>query len=366
MGTLIDELREKAEGFDENAIEEPVVEEPQTETEAETEEPQEEPQQETEEPVIETEEPAAGSEEPVEYKPDHNYSFKDESFEFDDKVKGMIKSKEDEQMFRDLFTAQKAQEAYKGFGSLREIESKMGEYETLTETQAKYNELDTEINVLGGMLQKGNIEQFRQHLGIPKEQLLEWAIKEAKAIENPEYAQELNNQYQIDQQTFNLQQQNEMLHNRIDQGEIQQKVAELDSGLENSEVSKVASAYDEMAGKPGSFRQAIIDHGTNIFHTQGRNIEVSEAVQAVTQKFQGLVKSEAVGTQQDPNTQDIQQVNTQPVQQVAPKSNPDQTVVINQGGKQTIPNLQSGSGAPAKKVVKSLADIRKIAQSLPN
>lgn len=370
MGTILDDMRAKADAMDENgAVAEPIVEEP---TEPITEEPSEpaEPVEPTDpvEPVEPIEgEPAAVSEEPVKYEPNHKFTFKDEEFEFDDKVKGFIKSKEDEELFRNFATAQKAQEAYKGFGSLREVETKMGEYDGLVETGQKYKALDTELDTLGGMLQKGNIEQFRAHLGIPKEQLLQWAVKEAQAIEDPAVAQQLQQEYQSQQNDFNLQHQNTLMHNRLEQQEIQGRNAELDMGLGNSEVEKVAHAYDGAVGTPGSFKQAIIDHGTNVFHQTGRDISVTEAVQAVTQKFQGLVKSEAVGTQQDPNTQQINPVNApalsaQPV--VQQQANPEQTVVINQGGKSTIPNIQGGSGTPAKKAIKSLADIRAAAKAL--
>ena len=289
--------------------------------------------------------------EPPAYEPNLTYSFMDQEFTFDDRVKDLVKSKEDEDYFRDLYTAQKAHAKYKEMGGIREVESKLGEYDSLTGFKTQYEELDRDVKQLGQMLQNGNIEQFRQTLGIPKEQLLEWAINEAKAQQDPAYSQQLNQQYQQQQQTFDLQYQNQMLQNNIQQQEVQQYHAQLDSALESSEVAK---AFDSAVGTPGSFKQAVINHGIAQFQNMGRNISVQEAVAQVTQQYQGLVATKPVGTEQ---------VQPTPTQQQTP-NNPDNTVVIQQQGKKTIPNVQGGNQSPAKKAIKSLDDIRKIHRSL--
>lgn len=287
--------------------------------------------------------------EPEEYSPNHKYTFMDQEYEFDDKLKSFIKTKDDETLFRDMVTAQKAHEKYKEFGGIREIETKLGEHEEYGTKAKSFEELNTEVNQLQGMLQKGNIEQFRSYLGIPKEQLLDWAIAEAKAQQDPNAAQALQQQYEQQQQHFNLQYQHDMMQNSIQEQQIQARTNELDQALESTEVAK---AYDDLVGTPGSFRQAVIDQGIAHHQTTGRDTTVQAMVDMVAQRFQGLVANQSVGTQQNP----------QPEQPV--KSSPEQTVVINQNSQQTIPNLKAGSQTPAKKKIMSLADIKKAAAAL--
>lgn len=296
-------------------------------------------------PIDDPQEPV----EPVEYTPNHKFSFMDQEYEFDDKVKGLIKTKEDEDYFRDMVTAQKAHAAYKEYGGVREIGEKLKGFE---EIETSYTGLNKEVNQLQGMLKSGNIEQFRSYLGIPKEQLIDWAIKEAKAQQDPNEAAALQQAYQQQQQTFNLQYQHDMMQTNIEQQAIQQRNSELDAGLGNSDV---AQAYDNLVGTQGSFRQAVINHGLVEYQKTGRDVGVADAIKAVESQFQGLVANQSVGTQtQSPQTQVQTPVN----------NDPSNTVVINQGNQETIPNLKAGSQTPAKKKFKNLAELKAYAKTL--
>lgn len=287
--------------------------------------------------------------EPTEYTPNHKFSFMDQEYEFDDKVKSFIKTKEDEDLFRDFLTAQKAHAAYKEFGGVREIGEKLKGYQDI---EKSYTGLNSEVAQLQGMLNSGNIEQFREYLGIPKEQLINWAIAEAKAQQDPNEAAALQQQYLQQQQNFNLKYQYDMMQNNIEQQQVQQRHAELDAGLGNSNV---AQAYDDLVGTQGSFRQAVINHGLVEYQKTGRDVGVADAIKAVETQYQGLVANQSVGTQvQTPQTQ----VQTQVV------NDPKQTVVINQGNQKTIPNLKAGSQTPAKKKFKNLAELKAYAKSL--
>ena len=318
------------------------------ETNQETALPTEEASVSEETPEETTEE--ASEETPEEYSPNLKYTFMDQEYEFDEKIKGFIKTKEDEDFFRDMITAQKAHEKYKEFGGIREVETKLGEYTDLSETKTKYETLNNEINQLQGMLSTGNIEGFRQYLGIDKEVLLDWAIKEAKAMQDPNEAAQLQQQYQQQQQTFDLQYQNELMQNNIRQQEVNRRNAELDQGLEGHDVAK---AYDDLVGTQGSFRQAVMDYGKTVWATEQRDVSVPEAIEAVASKFRNLVKSETVGTQNQTQQNQSQAIN-----------DPEKTVVINRGGTNTIPNLRGGSTSPAKKKITSLAELKKFADSL--
>lgn len=342
MGTILDEIVAGATSEESETVNEPeVIDEP------EIEQGTEESEQGTEEIPEETAQDESRPEDEG-YKPNHKYSFMDEEFEFDDKVKSVIKSKEDEDYFRDVFTAQKAHAAYKEFGGVREIGDKLKNYENV---DSSFKNLNAEISQVEGMLRAGNIEQFREYLGIPKEKLLDWAVSEAQAQQDPSVAAQLQQQYMQQAQTFNLQNEHNMMQNKIEQQMADQYNRDLEMGLEGSNVAK---AYDDLVGTQGSFRQAVINHGLAEHQIHSRNISVGEAIKAVEAQFGGLVANQSVGTQQSPQPQVQTQVN----------NDPQQTVVINQGNQETIPNLRAGSQTPAKKQIRSLADLKKYAKTL--
>ena len=115
--------------------------------------------------------PAPGEGEPAPYEPDFKFKYKDEEFEFDERLRGLVKNKEDEQFIRDLVTADKAIKDYKELGGIREIQDKFTQY---GELEQNHNELNQEIDQLSGMLAlntPAGFESFRNHLGISKEMI---------------------------------------------------------------------------------------------------------------------------------------------------------------------------------------------------
>jgi hypothetical protein len=275
-----------------------------------------------------------------EYTPNLTYKFKDEEFEFDEKVKGFIKSKEDEEYFRDLYTSQKAHSAYKELGSVRELE------ETFQKV-SEFEDLNQEIDKLSGLLSlnsSAGFEEFRNHLGISKDQIMKWAVEEAQLSKDPNLQGQIMQQRQMEAQNFNLQYHNNMMQNKMETEIVQQRTAELDALSNQSEVSK---AYDSLVGTPGSFRQAVIDYGLRTYHSTGREIGVEEALRAVENQFQGLVANQSSGTSNQVVKQD-----------------PKNTVVIRQESKGQIPNVGGGSQSPAKKKVTSLEGLRKLSKTM--
>lgn len=307
---------------------------------------------ETEETEVETE--VEPKEEVEEYQPDFKFKYKDEEFQFDERLQGIVKDKETEQFVRDLVTAQKAIGEYKEVGGIREIQEKLGKYSEYEEGYKGYQALNEEINQLSGLLQMGNtagVEAFRKHLGIDKDLLLNWAIEEAKAKQDPALAQQIEQQRQLHEQNFSLQYQNHQLHNKQETEIIQQRTAELDSLLGSDEISH---KFDTLVGTPGSFKQEVIRYGAEVYNqSNGQTVlSVPEAVMAVRQKYQGLVAGQNSGT------------NTQATQPPPTKPDPQQTVVIRQEGKKTIPSLGGGQGSPAKQRITSLEQMRQAARAM--
>lgn len=298
-----------------------------------------------------------GGGEPPAYEPNFNYKYKDEEFEFDERLRSVVKDKETEEYLRDLFTAHKAHSEYKEIGGVREVQEKLTQFEQTTQD---YQELNREIDQLSGLLAMNNtagFEAFRKHLGIEKDQILQWAIEEAKGSQDPQFAQQIAHQRQMEENNFNLSYQNNLMQNSREAEFNQQRDVELNNLVGTSEVSK---AYDNLVGKPGSFKQAVIEHGVAVYNAtkdprtgNGRILSVSEAVQAVEQRFQGLVAKPDSGTNNQ-GTQNPTQIN----------NDPQNTVVIRQEGKKVLPNVGGGNGSPAKKKLTSLDAIRAHAKTL--
>ena len=296
--------------------------------------------------------------EPAPYEPDYNYKYKDEEFQFDERLKGLVKDKDSEQYVRDLVTAQKAIGEYKEVGGIREIQDKLGNYEKFEQGFNSHNELNQEIDKLSGMLGMNNtagFEAFREHLGISKEQVLKWASEEAKGMQDPATMQQIEAQRQMHAQNFNLQYQNDQMHNSQEAQIVQQRNVELDNLLGSNDV---AQKFDTLVGTPGSFKQEVMNHGAAVYNqSNGQTVlSVAEATMAVQAKYQGLVANQNSGTTQ---------VAQNPTETTLPaKSDPQTTVVIRQEGKTVIPNVGGGQGSPAKAKIMNLEQMRAAAKAM--
>lgn len=312
---------------------------------------------ETPEAPTEPQEPIEEPAEPAAYEPNFDFKYKDEEFKFDERLQGLVKDKDSEDFVRNLVTAEKAIGEYKEVGSLREIQDKLGNYEKFQTGFNEHETLNNEINQLSGMLAQDNtagFESFRKHLGISKDQIMQWATEEAKGMQDPAAMQQIEAQRNIHAQNFNLQYQNNQMHNIQEQQIVQQRTVELDSALGSNDV---AQKYDTLVGTPGSFKQEVINHGTSVYNQSGGKtiLSIADAVNAVQSKYQGLVVNQESGT-----APVVQQTPTQ----TQAKSDPQSTVVIRQESKTVIPNLASNGASPAKQKITNLAQMREAAKAM--
>lgn len=297
------------------------------------------------------EEPIEGEtgEEPAPYAPNLKYSYMDNEFDFDERVAGQIKTKEDEDYYRDLMTSKKAFDQYKEMGSIRDLSGKIENYDSYAQKAQQFDGVNQEIDMLMGHLQKGNFEAFRKHLAIDKKAVLEWAIGEAKYQEaDPTTKAAIDHQRQIEEQNFNLQNQNNQLQSNYMQAAQAQRDRELETQLGESDVAR---AFDAVQGTNGAFRKAVIDHAQLVWNQQQRDLSVGEAVQAVSEQWKGLLNQAPVGTQPQ-----SQQTNGQ--------NNPQNTVVIQGKGQKTLPNIAGGNSSPAKKRITSLDGLRELSKTM--
>lgn len=235
----------------------------------------EEPQQ-VEETPQEPQEPA--------YEPNYSYSIKSEEFEFDERLRGIIDSKENEDYVRDLVTKAHGLDSYKTKFSEKEqafaeLEGRYGEIES----NAKKYELGFERLE---QLKNNDLSSFARAWGINDQQILDLARSlldenpQAKAQRDSQFNSVVQNWQQSDQQAMYLatqQQESARLHEM-----------EMDIAFQNPQVSDFQKAYDMQKGKEGAFRDMVNTYGSAQW-SQGNQLRPSQCVKAVMDEFSAFV-----------------------------------------------------------------------------
>ena len=281
--------------------------------------------------------PASEVEAPKEevYTPNFKFKVLDQEKEFDEWIRPAV-NKDNEKAIRELYE--------KAYGIDHIKAQREQERQARTKTEGQYNQLMTEIQELGQIRQK-DLGMFFQRLGIPKQQIAQWVLQQAEAMEAteklPENLKGLYNQFEdLNSKNYELQKQLEALNSRQQVEALNAKRAELDSTLASPSIKPLADEYDTRVGKPGSFQLMVMRHGAAEWE-MGRQLNAQQATDEVIQLL-GL-KAAPPSQASAPTAQ-------------APKviASPKPTV---------LPNVGSGTGAStAKAPVSSLKELRELAK----
>lgn len=273
------------------------------------------------------------------WQPNYKFTVKDKELEFDEWVRPVIKDKDTEEKLRDLYS--------KAHG----LEEVKADRQTLKEKYAQIEErsskIDQSLKVLGDYVKAGDYRSFFEALRIPKEQVIQYAVNELKYLELPQEERNRIEQEramkaqlaQYEEQTMTLQEQ----HDRL---VAQQVGMELSSEMARPEVAQIISSFDTRVGKPGAFHEEVLKRGAYYEAVHKTSPPAKQLVDEVV-RLAGLQMA------QDGNPAITQQ-------QVAPTGTP-----ATAGKKPVIPNFNgSGSASPTRKVVSSIADLKKIREDL--
>ena len=167
--------------------------------------------------VVATEAPAEPAEE---YVPSFTYKVKDEEKAFDERLTAIIKTKEDEDYIRELYTKADGLDSYKekyeaNNGKLTEMES------TLADFQEKHGVTQAFYQDIVAARDAGDHRKLMSSLGVGEDAILKYALDIAQERELPaeqrqvieanrklqEQQEIMNNQYTVTQQNLELQQQ---------------------------------------------------------------------------------------------------------------------------------------------------------------
>lgn len=271
-------------------------------------------------------EQAAG--EPQGYQPTLKFKVMDEEHEFHPSLAQVIKDQETEKYYRELY-----EKAY-GLDHVKpKYEKVKSEYESYKQ---KWDPVAEDIERLKEYLGNQDYGSFFNTFGLTDEQIMEYAINKLQYYEmTPEQRKAHDIQQQRNQELANLRLENNKYKQRMEQETIHTAAQTLEQTIQSPEVSVVASEFDQRAGQPGSFRNAVITYAQGVFASTGRDLSVPEAVQSFIKTF-GLTAAANAAPQAQG------QAASQQVPQARAK---------------TLPSINGNGVAPVKSKVTSIKDI---------
>lgn len=273
------------------------------------------------------------------FKPTFKYKVKGEEREFDDIVKGVIKTKEQEEHFRDLYSKADGLEHIKEHKDrlqteVNEYKPKAEEYDKIV---AEYTNMRTSVTDAATLIKNGDIVGGLSRMGITPELILEAsniinAPEEQKSINDytSKLAQEkLRQEKEIASRDTEIKQREQMVFNQA----VNNLKAQLDLEMARPEYSSIAEIYNERLGDPNAFFNEVKREGEMYAFTNNNAfLSPADAVKAAANRI-----SKVIG--------EVVQTGTQ--QQKTSKTNTDKIVSPTKGT--GIPNAKSAGSAGKKR-----------------
>jgi hypothetical protein len=267
------------------------------------------------------------TEEPA-YTPNLTYSVKDEERAFDERLKDVVKSADDEEYFRDLYTRADGLPVYKEKLSAKEqeYEDLYGHTETLTQS----------LNLLKTLRDEGNLGELFHRLGVGEEALIDHALKLAQEQQLPE------DQRQALVQNREMERKLQAMESKISHFETEKANSRIDNELSELRGLLVSEDYRPVAealqGRGISMAELVVQQGMYMTKTTGKEPSIKEVVDHVAKQYGQLV------VQPEPTEQII---NNEPA--VA---------------KPTLKTVKStGPSAPVDEPINSIEQLRKLAEA---
>lgn len=306
-------------------------------SEKKTEEVVENPATEVPAEVVETEAPADvenapegdAAPEPQEYAPSFKYKVRDEEKEFDEWLRPVVKNAEQERAIRELY------ERSAGLDFARQREQSLKQQ--FEQIQPEYQQFVQAREFLQETLSKGDLKTFFDAHSIPEDEVLKYAVEVLKYRQMaPEERAKIDQYRQVETQARQYEGQTQQLNQVLAQQAAQMTNMQLDMHLSRPDIADLVNAYDSRVGKPGAFKEQVIAVGNMRYYASGgkENIPVDEAVKQFIQMAGVTATQESTG-------------------------NPVQPKVVQK--KPMLPNATGTGTSPVKKPIRSLDQIRALA-----
>jgi hypothetical protein len=228
-----------------------------------------------------------------------------------------------------------------------------------TEFETKYNETSKELtginenlDFLDKLIQTNDMETFQKFAKIQDDQILQRAAQIIKYRDlTPTQKAEYDNNTQSRQRLYAQEMELNDLRQNQNSDEIERTQTELDSVISSEAYQQVATQFDARLGE-GAFQREVIQRAMHMEQSsKGKTIWSPQQAVEETVRVLGLTQSQSPEPTEQP-----QQVTTP-----QPAAAPEQTIVVNKA-KPTITKVDGGSKSPARPIVKSIDDLRKLAE----
>lgn len=259
------------------------------------------------------------------YQPNYKFKAYDKEHEFEEWLRGAIKSKEVEEKARTLHAKAYAHD------DLRQ------KYEKAQEFANKYDNIEKNISKLEKMLNTGDVGGFFEGLGYSRDQATQLLSKYVlEQLNYREMSEDQRKAYDESLATrkkaMTYEEQVQSLSSKLQEYETRQLDTELSLTLSDPTVADIVRSYDERMGRQGSFRDEVILRGDALSRQAGRTVSPREVVTAMADYAKKLIGP--LESYQSPTVQ------------AKPKP--------------ALPNIQSrGNTSPAKQRFNSLEDLEK-------
>ena len=222
-------------------------------------------------PAVET--PVEESTEPVEYTPNYNYSVKDEEFEFDERLRTAVTSKEAEDTLRDLYTKSAGLDTYKG---------------KYSELEQQTNALVSGYNTLKELRDAGDIRGLAKALNMKEDTFIQFAGDILDERELPEEQRKLlEENRQMREQMSGFESQLNQFQQSEGTRKVDSDIAELETLIVSESYKPVAEAMKSVGI---SMQEKVMDTGIAMYHKTGKEPSVEEVVAFVAKEFDYLTK----------------------------------------------------------------------------
>lgn len=264
------------------------------------------------------------------YEPNFKYSIRDEEHEFDERLRGLIKSKEDEDYVRDLVTRADGLEGYKTKLSERDTA-----YSTLEGTTSKLKGAMTKLH----SLREGKkYDKLFEALGISDEAVMEYSLQRAQEEELPDEQKELiRRNRELENQIADRDGRLVNLESQVDNSVVDEDLRQLDGFINGETYHPIALAMKDTLGIEMS--DVVIKEGTHQFRMTGKEPSIESVVKQVADQYGKLLTlTNKPGPEEE----------TLPVVKTKPK----------------IPGVKTGGTTTVDKPIGSLDDLRKLAAQI--
>lgn len=257
-----------------------------------------------------------------------------DELEFDEFVRGVVTSKEQEDKLRDLYTR-----AY-GLDAIKPRHQKL--QERFQNVAQHYQKLDGTVREILSLRDSGDYGAFLQKVGIETPKLAQWLVNQIRQQELPPEERKTHDELEA------LRREVRALKTG-DAGTSQAALAaateayeeELHEAIREPNTRNLIREYDKRVGEKGAFEEFVLDYGSRYHRKHGKNIRPAKAVRECLR---------LLGLDSQASSQDAQPSGT-----AQPKS-------VNAPKVAVLPNTgSSASGTPVKRP-KSLADLKTLAK----